>query len=116
MLRASSQSTEEAVELKDVVQGLSGGTGIRHAGLLVAYADAVVHREAAATGAACEALFAAMGNDALVDAAATIAAFHGFVRIADAIGIPYKTAAGGQDAPELREEVGINGFPRVLAD
>ena len=28
---------------------------------------------------------------------------HGFVRVADAIGIPFETASGGQDLPELRE-------------
>ena len=102
--------------MKDVTQGLSSGTTIRHAPLLVAYAEAVVSRDDAATKLAREAVLTTMGNDALVDAAATISAFHGFVRIADAIGIPYKTAAMGGDAPELREEVGINRFPRVTAD
>jgi len=49
----------------------------------------------------------------MVDAAATIAGFHGFVRIADAIGIPYQTAARGEDVPELREQAGINAFHRI---
>ena len=39
--------------------------------------------------------------------------FHGFVRIADAIGIPYQTAARGEDAAELREQAGISAFYRV---
>jgi hypothetical protein len=42
-----------------------------------------------------------------------VAAFHGFVRLADAIGIPYTTAAGGRDLPDLREAAGINAFYRV---
>ena len=55
-------------------------------------------------------LLAVLGNDAVVDALAVASAFHGFVRIADAIGIPYTTAAKGSDAPDIREEVGINQF------
>jgi hypothetical protein len=35
------------------------------------------------------------------------------VRIADAIGIPYSGAAGGRDAPDVREHAGINAFYRI---
>jgi hypothetical protein len=42
-----------------------------------------------------------------------VAAFHGFVRLADAIGIPYTGAAFGQDVPELRAAAGINEFYRL---
>jgi hypothetical protein len=35
------------------------------------------------------------------------------VRIADAIGIPYSGAAGGRDAPEVREQAGVNAFYRI---
>ena len=55
----------------------------------------------------------ALGAAGLVDAAATVAAFHGFVRLADAIGIPYTTAARGQDLPDLRAAAGIDAFHRV---
>ena len=116
MLRESSKISEEAVELSDVTRGLSAATAIAHAPLLVAFAEAVVHRDPPRIAAARDAVFAAMGNDATVDAAATIAGFHGFVRIADAIGIPYDTAAMGRDVPEIREAAGINAFPRVLSD
>ena len=59
------------------------------------------------------AVMAALGNDATVDATATASAFHGFVRIADIIGIPYDGAAQGPDVPEIREEAGINDFYRT---
>ena len=52
----------------------------------------------------------ALGNDAVVDAVAVAAAFHGFVRVADATGIPYTTAAQGGDATDIREVTGINEF------
>jgi hypothetical protein len=38
------------------------------------------------------------------------------VRIADAIGIPYATASGGQDLPELRAQAGVNDFYRVKGE
>ena len=57
-----------------------------------------------------------LGEAGLVDAAAVVGAFHGFVRIADAIGIPYTGAAQGRDVPELREQAGINDFYRVRGE
>ncbi len=115
MLRESSKHTNEAVDLRDVSAGLSDRTGVAHAPILVAFAEAVVARDAKRIAEARDTLRSALGVAALVDVAATVAGFHGFVRIADAIGIPYKTAAGGQDAPDVREAAGVNGFYRVLA-
>lgn len=86
---------------------------IPHATALEEFAEAVVLRDAERTFAARRALRGALGEEGFVDAAAIVAAFHGFVRIADAIGIPYTTAAGGRDLPELREQAGINAFYRV---
>ena len=43
-------------------------------------------------------------------AAAIVAAFHGFVRLADATGIPYEGAALGTDSAELRAEIGVETF------
>jgi hypothetical protein len=113
MLRESSKISGEAVELSDVTKGLSDATGIAHAPILVAFAEAVVQRDPPSIAAAREAVFAALGNDAMVDAAAVIASFHGSVRIADAIGIPYQTAAAGKDRPDIRDEAGISAFPRL---
>lgn len=113
MLRESSQIAEQAVELRDITAGLSSATAIAHADLLVGFAEAVVSREAARIAAARTAVFEALGEAALVDVAATVAAFHGFVRIADAIGIPFDTASGGRDLPDLRERAGVNAFHRV---
>lgn len=113
MLRESSKISNDAVELSDVTRGLSDATGIAHAKILVEFAEAVVHRDMQRIAAARKAVFGALGNNATVDSAAIIAGFHGFVRIADAIGIPYQRAARGEDAPELREQAGINAFHRI---
>jgi len=75
-----------------------------------------VARDPARTSAARATLKGALGEAGLVDAAATVAAFHGFVRLADAIGIPYTTAARGEDSSTLREQAGINRFYRVRED
>ena len=113
MLRESMQITGRQVDGRGVTQGFGDDVDIPHAAALVDFADAVVLRDPSRAAAARARLRAALGEAGLVDAAAVVGAFHGFVRIADAIGIPFTTAAGGRDVPELREEAGINDFYRV---
>ena len=105
MLRESTQIADNEVDLKDVTQGLSEGTQIPNAEALVNFAEAIVGRDKAKIAETRQVVFEALGNDATVDAA--------FVRIADTIGIPYETAAQGQDVPEIREDAGVNNFYRV---
>jgi hypothetical protein len=107
------QSEGRTVELSGVTTGFRKGVDVAHAAELVAFAEAVVSRDAARIAKAREALRALLDEAQLADAAAVVSAFHGFVRIADAIGIPYTTAAGGRDAPEVREQAGINAFYRI---
>lgn len=116
MLRESMQSEGRQVDLSGVTQGFDEGVEIPHAAELVEFAEAVVRREAQATAAVRAKLRAALGEAGFVDAAAVVAAFHGFVRIADAIGIPYTSAAQGRDLPDLREQAGINAFYRVRGE
>jgi len=113
MLRESMQITGRQVDVRGVSNGFENGVDIPHAAELVEFAEAVVMRDEARTAAARAALLAAVGGAGLVDAAAVVGAFHGFVRIADAIGIPYTTAARGGDVPEIRERAGVNEFHRV---
>jgi hypothetical protein len=102
-----------AVDLGNVAHGEDAGVEVPHAAGLLEFAEAVVLRDAKRIAAVRSKLRAALGEAGTVDAAAITAAFHGFVRIADAIGIPYETAAGGVDRPEIREAAGINDFYRV---
>lgn len=113
MLRESMQTEGKQVDVRGVTQGFDDNIGIPHAAALVDFAEAIVLRDTTRTERARETLRSALGEAGLVDAAAVAAAFHGFVRIADAIGIPYTTAARGSDVPELRERAGINDFYRV---
>lgn len=107
------QAGGKQVDLKGVAAHFDASAGIPHVELLEAFAESVVLSDAARTEAARKALHAALGDAGFVDAAATVAAFHGFVRLADATGIPYTTAARGEDAPEIRERAGVNRFYRV---
>lgn len=116
MLRESMHAGGKEVDVRGVTAGFDGGVDIAHAGLLVEWAEATVLRAAARMVAARSVLRLLLGDAGLVDAAAVIAAFHGFVRIADAIGIPYTGAAQGRDVPALRAEVGINDFYRVRGE
>ena len=113
MLRESMQIKGRQVDVRGVITGFGEGVEIAHAAALVEFAEAVVLRDEARTASARGTLLTAVGEAGLVDAAAVVGAFHGFVRIADAIGIPYDTAARGSDAPEIRERAGVNEFPRV---
>lgn len=113
MLRESMQAGGRQVDVAGVTQGFDASVDIAHLAELVEFAEAVVARDAPRTALARAALRAALGEEGLADAAAVVGAFHGFVRIADAIGIPYTTAAQGRDAPEIRERAGVNEFPRV---
>ena len=113
MLRESMQAGGQEVDVRGVTRGFDENAGIPHVAALVEFAEAVVLRDAARAAAARAALRSALGEAGLADAAAVVGAFHGFVRIADAIGIPYTTAARGADAPEIRERAGVNEFFRV---
>ncbi len=113
MLRESSKISEQEIDLSNVTEGLSDDTSIPDANIIVAFAEAVVSRDTARIAAARSAIQSKMNEEQLVDIAAVAAAFHGFVRVADANGIPYDTAVMGGDDPELRKEVGVDDFYAV---
>ena len=112
MLRESMQSEGKQVDVAGVTRGFDDSVGIAHAAELVDFAEAVVLRDAARTDSARRKLLSALGEAGFADACAVVAAFHGFVRIADAIGIPHFTAANAPDLSELRARAGINDFYR----
>jgi dienelactone hydrolase len=113
MLRESSKISDAKFDLSNITEGLTSDTDIPNADLLIEFAEAVSLRDSGRIDAVRSKIVDEMGEDALVDSAAIAAAFHGFVRVADAIGIPYDTAVMGHDDPELRKEVGIDNFYAV---
>jgi len=116
MLRASNNTSGNAFDMADITGGVRGETDIPHAELLFAYAGAVFHRDGAAINEIQAEIRRSLGDAALVDCAAVAAAFHGFVRVADATGIPYEGAGAGTDTTDLRHEVGIDQFYRIAGE
>jgi hypothetical protein len=110
------RTSGKALDVAGVTRGFDEGVDIPHVAALVAFAEAIVLRDAPRSAAARAELLAALGVAGLVDACAIVAAFHGFVRIADATGIPYTAAAQGRDAPDIRERAGVNDFYRVRGE
>ena len=82
--------------------------GVPFAEVLLAYADAAVRRDADLAERRAE-LAAALGPDAVVDAAATVANYQRMVRIADGCGIPLDQFTHNASAP-WREELGVNDY------
>ena len=81
--------------------------GVDQAAELLAFADAAVRGPG--LDAARAALVAALGEAAMVDAAAVIAVFDGITRIADATGIPLEEYKA-KDSADWRGPLGIDGF------
>ena len=77
----------ETVDLSAITE--AGRTsGVPHGDALVSFAEAVVSRDRDRIARSRDALIAAMGVGAMVDAAAVAANFERMVRIADGTGIP----------------------------
>ena len=107
MLRASSSTHDETIELEAVMNS-DVSSGIPHGEALVRFAEAVVGRNADEIRGAREALVAESSAEAMVDAAGVISNFQRMVRIADSTGIGL-----GNFEPmteDLRHDLGIEDF------
>jgi hypothetical protein len=86
----------------------SGDAGVPHGVELLAFATAANLRSAELP-AARDALRAVVGNEGVLEAAATVAAFNGLVRVADGTGIQLDPSMLTSTA-ESREHLGIEAF------
>jgi len=94
----------------DLTAITDGGDGAMPNGAeLNAFVEAILGRDPAAIAAARAAVAEAMGEAAMVDAAATIAAFNAYPRAADATGIPLEDAKREATAG-LRHELGLDAL------
>lgn len=107
MLLGRSSEGDDSVNLNGTVSN-EVDSGIEHGEVLLRYSDAAVGR-AADLAEAREAVQDAMGPDAVVDCAATIANFQRMVRIADGCGIPLDSGSR-RLSEEWRDDLGIDGF------
>lgn len=111
MLRASIETSGTEFDLHTAMGNARGDDGgVKSAQNLADFAEAITLKDAAKVAELRETLIRELGVAAMVDAAATAAAFHGFVRVADSTGAPPAGASGGKVTMEFREELGINDF------
>jgi hypothetical protein len=87
----------------------AASSGVAHAEILVAFAEAVVGRDDLALAGARRALLDAVGPEALVDAAAVVGNFQRMVRIADATGIALDAPLDAVSA-DVRRELDLGRF------
>lgn len=113
LLRASGQHTGDDYDLTNI-HG-SDDDKIPRAAALLAYADAFYADDSAVLDQARQTLRAAIGDAALVDAAAIVGIYDAVVRVADATGTPLEDYKA-KISEDLRDELGINDFPAARAN
>lgn len=86
-----------------------GDTGVRCARQLLELAEAGIGRESARIEAAQSAVRQALGEAALLDAAAVIGGFDAITRVADATGTPLEPEKAARSV-EMRATLGIDAF------
>src|SRR5262249_1762369 len=111
MLRASIEAKRGEVDLSAVTEGADDDSvGVAHAAQLSAFAEAALRGDGATLARARDALRAAAGAAALVDAAAVIGNFERMTRIADATGIPLDAPSVLASA-DFRARLGLERYP-----
>jgi hypothetical protein len=108
-LRVSGEHTGHDYDLQAVLGTPGAEVGVAHSDVLNAFVEALCAREGEAIASARAALVQTLGEAAMVDAAAVIAAFNAYPRIADATGIPLEEAKAAASAT-LRAQLGLEAF------
>ena len=108
-LRVSGQQTGNFYDLRMVMGTDVDDAGFPHGPLLNKFTEAICARNLEHVSNLRDDIINVMGEEAMVDAAATIAAFNAYPRMANATGIPIEEVKRGVTA-ELREELGLEIF------
>jgi alkylhydroperoxidase family enzyme len=111
LLRASSEAIGEEADLRATIG--EGDGGVEHGELMAAFAEAVV-TASDELDEVREALLAALGAEAFVEAAATVGVFNGLVRTADSTGIPLDPRTVNS-AEQARAQLGLNDFAGAVS-
>jgi hypothetical protein len=88
--------------------------GIPYGDRIIEFAEAVLGGDEMRLASAREAIVAAMGAAALVDAAGVAGLFNAIDRVADATGAPLENDKAA-DTASLREAIGIDAFDAARA-
>lgn len=87
MLRVSAMTTKTEIDIQGI-NGEAANTGIEFGAELIAFAEAIAHRDVDAIKNSRNVLAAVAGGHVVTDVAGVAANFQRMVRIADSIGIP----------------------------
>ena len=109
-LRVSGEQTGNDYDMRSVTEGATDDSGLAQGALMNALAEGVTNRDPAQAKAAREGLIEALGQAAMIDAAAVVAAFNAYPRAADATGIPIEEFKLEPSA-DLREELALDALP-----
>ena len=101
-LSMSGTHTGDKYALKDAIGEGSGDSGLPQGELLNDFVEAVCAGDVAQTTTVRQKIIKGMGEAAMVDAAAVIAAFNCYPRVADATGIPLEEGQGGSNRSHAR--------------
>ena len=108
-LRVSGETTGNDYNLRAITEGRVEDMGLPQGDTMNALAEGVCNRDWEQTRAARKGIVESLGDAALVDAAAVIAAFNAYPRAADATGIPVEEAK--LDATVgLRADLGLDAL------
>ena len=108
-LSLSGEHTGEDYALEAAIGKETSEAGLPHAILLNEFAEAVCSHDEKSTAQARNEILDQLGEKALVDIAAVVAAFNGYPRVADTTGIPiedYKEEA----TQVIRSELGLDSL------
>ena len=109
LLRASGQTHNRTYQLGVATGAVEGEGGVPYGRRLGMFAEAVLGDAAVALARARDALMAAMGPPALVDAAGVVGLFNAIDRVADATGIPLEADKAAASA-DFRAALGLDRF------
>jgi hypothetical protein len=86
-----------------------GDGGVANGRLLVQFADAFLARDEAVLAPVRRTVAETLGDAAMVDSAAVVAAYEGLDRVADSMGIPIDEERI-EPTEGLRKKLGVNDF------
>lgn len=105
----SGQDTGQDYNLEEVTEGVADAATVTDGALMNAFCEAIVARDLPRIEKVRAEIVEAAGEAAMVDAAATIAAFNAYPRAADATGLPLEDAKAELTAP-MRAELGLDSL------
>lgn len=105
----SGQDTGQDYDLREVTEGTVDAATVTDGALMNAFCEAMMVRDLARMAELRTEITEAAGEDAMVDAAATIAAFNAYPRAADATGLPLEDKKA-ELTVAMRAELGLDAL------